>query len=155
MRPMSIRPFRRLPLALGSALLLAGRVALAADPVGSWAVDTAALKAELERLVQADLARMSASERAQMGPALAGQLDELVRRSAGTAEFRRDGTVLLQGSHDGTRQTGRWTLDGDRVRLVPDDHRKSPFAGAVEGDTMRLKPEREVEEFGGLVLKRQ
>jgi hypothetical protein len=102
--------------------------------------------------MQADLARMPTSERAQMEAMMAGQLDEMVRRSAGTAEFRPDGTVLFEGV-EGDRQTGRWTIEGDRMRLVTEGD--PPFVGTLEGDTMRLEPEGEAEISMEYVLKRQ
>ncbi len=150
-------PCLRPPLVAALLLLLlpmTGGAALAADPVGGWAVDTAALRAELEPLMRADVARMPAAQRAQTEAVLPGRLDQMVNRSAGTAEFRPDGTVLLE-DYQGRRRTGRWSLEGDRVRLLSED--EPPYAGTLEGDVMRLEPEGEVEgePAPGLVLRRR
>jgi hypothetical protein len=135
-------------------LSLIGGTALAADPVGGWVVDTAALRAELEPLLRADVARMPAAQRPQTEAVLPGRLDQMVHRSAGTAEFRPDGTVLLE-DYQGRRRTGRWSLEGDRVRLLSED--EPPYAGTLEGDVMRLEPEGEAEgePAPGLVLRRR
>jgi hypothetical protein len=149
-----MRPTLRscLLLALAALLLSAGKPTLAADPVGSWAVDTAALRGELERLMRADIARMPAAQRPQTEAVLPGRLDHMAHRSAGTAEFRPDGTVLLE-DHLGQRRTGRWSLEGDRVRLLSED--EPPYAGTLEGDVMRLEPEGEAEPAPALVLRRR
>ena len=157
MRPTprhSLRP--PLIAALSLLLLPISGVALAADPVGGWAVDTAALRAELEPIVRADVARMPAAQRAQTEAVLPGRLGEMARRSAGTAEFRPDGTVVLDNCA-GQRRTGRWSLEGDRVRLLSED--QPPYAGTLEGDVMRLEAELEPGDEGGpapgLVLRRR
>src|SRR5207245_11506703 len=118
-RNVLMRPrFLRLPfLAL---LLMAGRVALAADPVGTWAVDTAALRDEYRRLMETDLADMPAAQRAQTEAVLPGRLDEMAHRSAGTADFRPDGTVVLE-DYEGQRRTGRWSLGADGVHVESGD----------------------------------
>ena len=155
MRPTP-RPSLRPPLiaALSLLLLPISGAALAADPVGGWTVDTAALRAELEPLLRADVARMPAAQRAQTEAVLPGRLDQMVNRSAGTAEFRPDGTVLLE-DYQGRRRTGRWSLEGDRVRLLSED--EPSYAGTLEGNVMRLEPEGEVEgePAPGLVLRRR
>ena len=147
-------PCLRPPLVAALLLLLPliGGTALAADPVGGWAVDTAALRAELEPLMRADVARMPAAQRAQAEAVLPGRLDEAVRRSAGTAEFRPDGTVLLEDNL-GQRRAGRWSLEGGRVRLLGED--QPPYAGTLEGDLMRLEPEGEDGPAPGFVLRRR
>ena len=152
MRPTP-RPSLRPPLiaALSLLLLPISGAASAADPVGGWAVDTAALRAELEPLLRADVARMPAAQRAQTEAVLPGRLDEMAHRSAGRAEFRPDGTVLLE-DYLGQRRTGRWSLEGDRVRLLPGED-ELPYAGTLEGDVMRLEPEGEP--APGLVLRRR
>lgn len=155
MRPTP-RPSLRPPLIAALSLFLfpVSGAALAADPVGGWAVDTAALRAELEPLLRADVARMPAAQRAQTEAVLPGRLDQMVNRSAGTAAFRPDGTVLLE-DYQGQRRTGRWSLEGDRVRLLSED--EPPYAGTLEGDVMRLEPEGEAEgePAPGLVLRRR
>jgi hypothetical protein len=131
---------------------LVGRTALAADPVGSWAVDTAALRAELERFLRADIARMPKVQQPQTEAVLPGRLVEMVRRSAGTVEFRRDGAVLFEDDQR-QRRRGRWTLEGDRVHLQSEDG--PSYAGTVERDVMRLEPQGEDEPAPTLVLRRQ
>jgi hypothetical protein len=135
-------------------ILLIGETALAADPVGRWAVDTAALRGELERLLRADIARMPSVQQAQTEAVLPGRLDQMVHRSAGTAEFHPDGTVLLE-DNQGQRRTGRWTLEGDRVHLLSED--EPPYVGTLQGDIMHLKAEAQVEDepAPGLTLRRQ
>ena len=152
MRPTP-RPSLRPPLiaALSLLLLPISGAALAADPVGGWAVDTAALRAELEPLLRADVARMPAAQRAQTEAVLPGRLDHMAHRSAGTAEFRPDGAVLLE-DYLGQRRTGRWSLEGGRVRLLPGGD-EPPYAGTLEGDLMRLVPEGE--DGPALVLRRR
>ncbi len=100
---------------------------------------------------------MPAAQRAQTEAVLPGRLDEAIRRSAGTAEFRPDGTVVLEDDQ-GQQRTGRWFLEGGRVRLLPGGDEPA-YAGTLEGDLMRLEPEPEPEpEDGlapGLVLRRR
>ena len=109
---------RRLPL-LALLLLLVGGMARAADPVGTWAVDEDAFRRELQRIMQAELARLPAAERTQVEGAIAAQLDQMVRRGAGTAEFRADGTVLFEEVEGGPADRpvdagGRPHPSGDR-----------------------------------------
>jgi hypothetical protein len=152
----TLRFFRRPPLVatILVLLLVIGGTALAADPVGRWAVDTAALRGELERLLRADIARMPAVQQAQTEAVLPGRLDQMVHRSAGTAEFHPDGTVLFE-DNQGQRRTGRWTLEGDRVHLLSED--EPPYVGPLEGDIMRLEAEAQVEDepAPGLILRRR
>ena len=135
-------------------VLLIGETAFAADPTGRWAVDTAALRVELERLLRADIARMPTAQQPQTEAVLPGRLDQMVHRSAGTAEFHPDGTVLFEDSQ-GQRRTGRWTLEGDRVHLLSED--EPPYLGTLDGDIMRLEAKAQVEDepAPGLVLRRR
>lgn len=137
-RRSSARPRRSLPLA-AVLLLLTGAVALGEGPVGSWAVDTAALRGEFERILRADIARMPPAQRPPTEAVLPGRLDDLVHRSAWVAEFRPDGTVLIE-DYVGHR-TGSWAVDGAHIRLQGADG--VPYLGTLEGDTMELVTEDE------------
>jgi hypothetical protein len=46
-------------------------------------------------------------------------LENMVRRSDETVEFRGDGITLING-HNGKQKAGRWEQQGDRARLEPE-----------------------------------
>jgi hypothetical protein len=153
MRPTP-RPLLRLVavLLLTRGTTLAVAAMAAAGPVGTWIVDTTALRGELERLMRADLPEMPADQQARTEAVMPGRIDEIVHRGAGTVEFRPGGTAVLE-DYEAQRRDGRWTLDGNRVRLLTAED--PPYAGTLEGDTMRLEPEGQDGPALGLVLRRR
>ena len=112
------------------------------DVVGTWAVDTAALRSQMESMMEAQLAQLPESQR---GPAMAmvqGQLDQMVGQMEGQAEFRPDGTVTFTSATDPATY-GTWSIENDRLRFG----RAQPVAGepayvgSVDGDVIEVRPE--------------
>lgn len=112
------------------------------DVVGTWAVDTAALRSQMETMMVAQLAQLPESQR---GPAMAmvqGQLDQMVGQMEGQAEFMADGTVTFTSATDPATY-GTWSLQNDRLRFGRDQPvpGEPAYVGSVEGDVIQVRPE--------------
>ena len=135
-------PARAITIGLAAALLACPVLAAdESDVVGLWIVDTDALRGQMERMMERQLAQLPESQRA---PALAmarAQLAPMVDQMAGEAEFRPDGTVVFTSATD-PASYGTWSLDDETLRFER-DHRppdEPAYVGTVEADVIEVQP---------------
>jgi hypothetical protein len=120
-------------------------VARAADLSGVWVVDQVVWRQQLDGMIGAMLARMPADLVAQVR-AQGKDPAEVFRAAAaegldGTIEFLPNGVVRSVTRAEGASEDGRWTLEGDRLRVEVDDaDGLEALVGAVEPDRITLKP---------------
>jgi hypothetical protein len=100
--------------------------------------------------MEVELKDMSPEELAEVGPSMEAIVESVVSRFDQTVEFHGDGVALINGN-DGERTTGRWTRQGDRIRLEPEGD--TSLAGPLDGGTLRLTAEGDTK--FELVLKRR
>jgi hypothetical protein len=119
--------------------------AFAADLSGVWEIDQAAWRQQVDRMVDAMLAKMPPEAAAQLkaqgvdpGATLRdGALDDIV----GTVEFLPGGVVRSTTPKDGTREDAHWQLDGDDLQITVNDAKgMEGIVGRVEGDRITMKP---------------
>lgn len=127
------------------ALVAMPGVARAADLSGVWVVDQRAWRQQLDGMIGAMLARMPADLVAQVRAQ--GKDPAEVFRAAvaegldGTIEFLPNGVVRSVTPTEGASEDGRWTLDGNQLRVEVDDaDGLEALVGAVEADRITLKP---------------
>ena len=130
---------------LGSLLCLGAVSARAADLSGTWALDQAQWGQQLDRLVGHMLARVPPEIVAKLkakGMDPAGTVREAAQEGLGdTVEFLPNGVVRTSSRDDDPDDNGRWTLDGDDLRITVDDAEGlEAMVGKVEGDRITLKP---------------
>ena len=100
--------------------------------------------------LEVEMKDMSPEELAEVGPSMEAIVESVVSQFDQTLEFRGDGIALIKGN-DGQRTIGRWTRQGDRIRLQPEDD--TFLAGSIDGGTLRLQAEGDTK--FELVLKRR
>lgn len=138
---MAYRSFPAALLALG----LSASAALAADPsdvVGRWEVDAEAMRAQMEGMIEMQLQGLPEAQRGQAMAMARSQLDSMVGKMAGEAEFQPDGTVVFT-SPSAADTTGSWSLDGDvitfqRAERAPGE---PAYVGQIVGDVIEMQPE--------------
>jgi hypothetical protein len=119
--------------------------ARATDLSGVWVVDQVLWRQQLDGMIGTLLTRMPPDLLAQVR-AQGKDPAELFRAAAtqgldGTIEFLPDGVVRSVTGTEGASEDGRWTLDGDQLRVEVDDaDGLEALVGVVEADRITLKP---------------
>ena len=122
-----------------------GGAAFAADQsdvVGTWSVDTAALRERMAQMVEQQLANMPAAQQARARMMMAAQLDQMVASMAGRADFRADGSVEFTSPNE-EASSGTWSLEDDVLRFQRDERApgEPAYVGTVEGDVIEVQPQ--------------
>lgn len=130
---------------LGSLLCLGAVSARAADLSGTWALDQAQWKPQLDRLIDHMLAKIPPEMIEKMkarGMDPAVTFRESAKEGLGdTIEFLPDGVVRTSRHDDEPDEDGHWILKGDDLRITVDDAEGlEAMVGKVEGDRITLKP---------------
>ena len=131
--------------AVALSVFLGDAPARAADLSGLWVIDQAVWRQQLDVTVAALLAHLPAEDLARMR-ARGVNPDEALRRAAadglvGTIEFLPSGIVRSVTRTDGVSDDGRWTLDGELLRVeVGDVEGFTKLSGPVRGDRIMLAP---------------
>lgn len=114
----------------------------ASDVVGTWSVDTAALRERMAQMVEGELGNLPEDQQHRARAMMAAQLDQMVAGMAGQAEFRPDGTVLFTSPNQDD-SAGTWSLEDDVLRFQRDERApgEPTYVGTVEGDLIRVQPE--------------
>lgn len=142
-------------LALVGVLVVIAKLAAAGGPVGRWAVDEDAMRAQLRSIVETQLGDLTAEQRTLVAPMIDGRIEELLAQLRGTAEFLPDGRAVFVGP-EGERESGRWELEGEEIRLRVDG-RERPMIGRLADDRMSFAdpaPEPDAMPAPELVLRR-
>lgn len=106
---------------LALCLLALALPAFARSPVGTWRLDEAAYRAQMDAMLERMLAAMPPEQRAQARQMLQGGQDPLDAALASRLEFRSDGTVVATEGDDPTmEQIGTWHEDGAEIVITAD-----------------------------------
>ncbi|WP_222183630.1 hypothetical protein [Geminicoccus harenae] len=155
---MIIRRLRRLPL---PALLLATCIGLAATSaraeaslLGTWVLDEAALRADVDAVVAEQFQTLPTDARAQAEQAMRAEVDRIVQTAAGTIQFRADGTATSVSAAGLSEWV--WTSNDGVVRLEKKEALVSdvPLLGTIVNDALYLEPDVAGEPGLPLPLKR-
>jgi hypothetical protein len=135
---------RPVPAALFGLSLFAS-AALAADPsdvVGRWEVDAEAMRAQMESMIEMQLQGLPEAQRGQAMAMARSQLDSMVGRMAGEADFQPDGTVVFTSPAQAD-SAGTWSLDGDEIRFQRAERApgEPAYVGQIAGDVIEMQPE--------------
>lgn len=129
--------------AFGALLLqLPAAAADSSDVVGTWQVDVETFRTQMEEMIQAQLVGLPEAQRAQAMAMAEAQIDGMLARMEGEAEFRPDGTVVFS-SPSAPKSEGTWSLDGDRITLQRNQPEpgEPDYIGHLEGDVIEVRPE--------------
>ena len=136
---------KRTIVALCLALsVAAGLRADEADLLGVWAVDTAALRSQMERLIERRLGQLPENQRRPAMARARAQIGSMIGQMAGRAEFKPDGTVVFTSATDPV-SFGSWSLENGTLRFGRDQPvpGEPAYVGAIDGDVIEVRPEGE------------
>lgn len=141
-----------------AASLMAG-AALGAeegDVVGSWYVDVEAYRGDLERALDEQFSEMPEAARAQMKAMMQGQIVQMFEAAEAHVDFRPDGGMVFYSAEE-PPTPGTWSLDGDEIRFARATRVEGEpgYAGTVNGDVIRVEPDREMAMSVPLTLRRR
>lgn len=121
-------PFSTLrAVALALCMLVLALPALAKSPVGTWRLDEAAYRAQVDAMFERMLANVPPEQREQARRMMQGSQDPLESALASRVEFRDDGSVVAtEGDDPTTERIGTWREDGAEIVMS---------ASAAEPDT--------------------
>jgi hypothetical protein len=145
-----------LELGVAAALLAAaGRPARAeAELIGTWVLDEAALRADVDAVMREQFGGLPAEARDQAGKAMRAEVDRIVQTATGTIQFRADGTATASSAAGPSEWI--WTFNDGVVRLEKKEALVSdvPLLGTIVGDSLYLEPDVAGEPGLPLPLKR-
>lgn len=114
------------------------------DVLGRWAVDTEALRTQMERMLEGRFDELPEDQRDAAVAMAKGQIDAMTAQMAGEAEFRPDGTAVFTSARD-PESYGTWSLENDRLHFARETRmpNEPAYVGTVEDDVIRVHPEGE------------
>lgn len=109
---------RAIVLAFG-LVLAAVLPASAESPVGTWRLDEAAYRAQVDAMLDRMLAQLPPEQREQMRQMMQAGDGPLEQELASRLEFRPDGTVAASEGEDGAMDAiATWRADGDTIVMT-------------------------------------
>ena len=111
------------------------------DLVGTWVLDEAALRADVDAVMAEQFADLPVDARHQAESAMRVEVDRIIQTATGTIQFRADGTATAISADVATEWV--WTLTDGVVRLEKKEALVSdvPLLGTIDGNYLYLEPD--------------
>lgn len=133
----------------------AGAVRAETGLIGTWVLDEAALRADVDAVMTEQFASLPAAARRQAENAMRAEVERIIQTATGTIQFRADGTATATSASGPSEWV--WTSSEGVVRLEKKEALVSdvPLLGTVVGSSLYLEPDVAGEPGLPLPLKRQ
>ncbi|HEX2525995.1 MAG TPA: hypothetical protein VHL31_06795 [Geminicoccus sp.] len=104
-------------------------------------MDEAALRADVDAVMAEEFADLPVDARLHARDAMQAEVDRIIQTSAGTIQFRADGTATSTGAAGPSEWV--WTSTDGVIRLEKKEALVSdvPLLGTIVGDTLYLEPD--------------
>jgi len=133
-------PFPTLRAAvLALCMIVLALPAFARSPVGTWRLDEAAYRAQIDAMLERMLEGVPPEQREQVRQMMQGSQDPLESALASRLEFKSDGTVVAtEGDDPAMEPIGTWREDGAEIVMTADaaEPDTPDMIGVFDGETL-------------------
>ncbi len=129
-------------------------VAAAESPVGTWVIDSQAMRGQMRKMVEKQLADLTPEQRKLAESMIDAQMDQVLAEMKGSAEFRADGSVVFR-DEKGREDLGVWEEKDGQIRLRAKDRTGGTLVGRMVDGRLHMRPEEDGDAPFFFVLKRK